>query len=218
MTSYRGRTPAAPVSTARHLGRLHQDLSDLGRRLREAIALAVGRAASDVVIEAVCHALAGVDTFCPPPYGPARWPDLHRDSWYGHEEPAWSPGAGYPDEVAPHGRDPYRGGELFGADPDETPGPEGAPRAGAWVLGLAAGLEVAAWCLRNVPGLTPSQAALAAALVAVAAALLGGESVLAAVGLAAAAVRLLALAAAARSGAAALRRPAAGGPEEPARP
>jgi hypothetical protein len=217
MTPYRGRASAAPVGPARHLGRLHQDLRDLGRRLREAIAQAVGRTAADVVTESVRHVLADVGTACPPSYGPALGPGLPREPWYGTHESAWSSEEDYVDDGGPYRRAAYRGREAFDTDPAGAPGPDGVPRAEAWVLGLADGLEVAAWWLRQSPHRAPGQAALDAALVAVAAALLGGESVLAAVGLAAAAVRLLALADAARSGAAALRR-AAGGLDEPDRP
>jgi hypothetical protein len=103
------------------------------------------------------------------------------------------------------------------ADPAGTPGQDEAAREEAWILLLAAGLEVVSWWLRHSPGLTPGQAALAAALVTAVVALLGGESVLAAVGLAAAALRLLAVADAARSGAAALGRAVDEG-DEPGRP
>jgi hypothetical protein len=66
MTSYRGHASPAPAGPARYLGHLHQDLTDLGRRLREAIAQAVGRTAADIVTESVRRALAGALTLPPP--------------------------------------------------------------------------------------------------------------------------------------------------------
>jgi hypothetical protein len=207
MTSYRGHASPAPVGPARYLGHLHQDLTDLGRRLREAIAQAVGRTAADIVTESVRRALAGALTLAPP-HGPAIVAGLSRDPRYGPGEPAWPPEDDPLDEGGQYRRDAYRGGEAFDGDPARTPGQDEGPREEAWILRLAAGLEVASWWLRNSPGLTPGQAALAAALVAAVVALLGGGSVLAAVGLAAAALRLLAVADAARSGAAALGRAA----------
>src|ERR1700731_3691853 len=142
---------------ARHFSRLRRSLEALYDRLREAIAVAVARAAEDAVREAVSGLLADTPPLSPPDY-PRRnfassgaWrdpndPDEELRRW---EENLDNEDAAAAREVGPR------------VQPDEnTPEPARLRRA------LAEGLQAASWWLRR-EGRFPVLTALSAGLVVV---------------------------------------------------
>jgi hypothetical protein len=180
---------------ARHFGRLRRSLEALYDRLREAIAVAVARAAEDAVREAVSGLLA--DT---PPLGPPDYP--HRNFapsgvWRDPNDPdeelcRWE------ENLDADYATPTRNEAGPRVQPDEpSPEPTRLRRA------LAEGLQAASWWLRR-GGRFPVLTALSAGLVVVLASYTGGPLAGAGVALAGSALGLLSFAHAVHSGAGAL--------------
>src|SRR5260370_148877 len=195
MRLFRSVIDAGSRWLARHFQRLRRSLEALYDRLREAIAVAVARAAEDAVREAVSGLLA--DT---PPLSPPDYP--HRNfapsgAWRDPNDPdeelrRWEENLDN-DYAAAASRE-------VGArvQPDEpAPEPTRLRRA------LAEGLQAASWWLRR-DGRFPVLTALSAGLVVVLASYAGGPLAGAGVALAGSALGLLSFAHAVHTGAGAL--------------
>ena len=180
---------------ARHFQRLRRSLEGLYDRLREAIAVAVARAAEDAVREAVTGLLA--DT---PPLGPPDYPRRNfapAGTWRDPNDPdeelrRWE--ENLDDDYAAAARS--EAGPQVPPD-EQTPEPTRLRRA------LAEGLQAASWWLRR-GGRFPLLTALGAGLVVVLASYSGGPLAGAGVALAGSALGLLSFAHAVHSGAGAL--------------
>jgi hypothetical protein len=180
---------------ARHFQRLRRTLEALYDRLREAIAVAVARAAEDAVREGV-HALLA-DT---PPLGPPDYP--HRNfapsgAWRDPNDPdeelrRWE--ENLDDDYAAATR-----GEVGPRVLPDEPSPEPTRLRRA----LAEGLQAASWWLRR-DGRFPVLTALSAGLVVVLASYAGGPLAGAGVALAGSALGLMSFAHAVHTGAGAL--------------
>ena len=123
---------------------LAQRLEQLGGRLREGIARVVGQTVAEGVHQAVRAALE-----CRPP-APEERP-VHPPPWDGH-------GGLLPDDV-----DHPQPFDEMGWEPAPAtapPPPEPARPVPRWRSALWAGLQAAAWWLRNCPGGRPVGAAL----------------------------------------------------------
>src|SRR5262245_48054685 len=165
---------------ARHLHRLRRTLEGLYDRLREAIAVAVARAAEDAVREGVHALLAHTPPPSPPDYprnhfNPSGWGDDEDD-----ELRRW--------ENLDYEQEPRERNEPSAQVPssEETAGPTRLRRA------LAEGLQAAGWWLRR-GGRFPVLTALGAGLVVVLASYAGGPLAGAGVALAGSALGLLSL-------------------------
>src|SRR5262245_9799775 len=166
---------------AKHLNRLRRTLEGLYDRLREAIAVAVARAAEDAVREGV-HALL-MDT---PPPSPPDYPRSHftPPGWRDDEEDElrrW-------EENLDHEQEPRDRSEPSAQVPpdEQTAEPTRLRRA------LAEGLQAAGWWLRR-GGRFPLLTALGAGLVVLWASYFGGPLAGAGVALAGSALGLLSL-------------------------
>jgi hypothetical protein len=186
---------------ARHFSRLRRSLEALYDRLREAIAVAVARAAEDAVREAVTGLLA--DT---PPLGLPDYPRRNftpSGAWRDPNDPdeelrRWEENLDNDYAAAARSEAGAR------VQPDEpSPEPTRLRRA------LAEGLQAASWWLRR-DGRFPVLTALSAGLVVVLASYTGGPLAGAGVALAGSALGLMSFAHAVHSGAGALA--AFGGP------
>jgi hypothetical protein len=186
---------------ARHVGRLRRSLEALYGRLREAIAVAVARAAEDAVREAVSGFLA--DT---PPLSPSDYPRRNvapSGAWRDRDDPdeelrRWE--ENLDDDYVTAARSEAR---PLGETGEQTAEPTRLRRA------LAEGLQAASWWLRR-DGRFPVLTALGAGLVVVLASYTGGPLAGAGVALAGSALGLLSFAHAVHTGAGALA--AFGGP------
>src|SRR5262245_6228453 len=166
---------------AKHLSRLCRTLEGLYDRLKEAIAVAVARAAEDAVREGVHALLTDKPPLCPPDYprrnfAPSGWEDDEFD-----ELRRW-------EENLDHEQEPRGRGEPSAHVPtsEETAEPTRLRRA------LAEGLQAAAWWLRR-GGRFPVLTALGAGLVVLWASYFGGQLAGAGVALAGSALGLLSL-------------------------
>src|SRR5262249_20809462 len=166
---------------ARHLNRLRRTLEGLYDRLREAIAVAVSRAAEDAVREGVHALLTDKPPLCPPDYPrshftPPGWRDTDDED---EELRRWE--ENLDQEQEPKGRS-----EANAQVPtsEETAGPTRLRRA------LAEGLQAAGWWLRR-GGRFPLLTALGAGLVVLWASYAGGPLAGASVALAGSALGLL---------------------------
>jgi hypothetical protein len=180
---------------ARHFSRLRRSLEALYDRLREAIAVAVARAAEDAVREAVGGLLADTPPLSPPDYPPRNfapsgaWRDLNDPD---EELRRWEENL---DEDYANAARSEAGSRV---QPEEqSPEPTRLRRA------LAEGLQAASWWLRR-GGRFPVLTALSAGLVVVLASYTGGPLAGAGVALAGSALGLLSFAHAVHSGAGAL--------------
>jgi len=180
MTPFRALTDAGGRSVADHIDRLRRSLDSFGRRLRDAVAAAVGDAVSGAVQAALRAALADLAGLAPaddepPPYGPP--------SYWGDPYDAWA--------------DP--GGPHRGPPADDSGGRDGEPpvgTAGRWPLVAFAGRRLLGALLRRLPEDWRRPAAVGVGLL-VAVAVVAG---LPAAGLARSALTLTALAGALRGG------------------
>jgi hypothetical protein len=169
---------------ARHFGRLRRSLEALYDRLREAIAVAVARAAEDAVREAVSGFLA--DT---PPLSPPDYP--HRNSapsgvWRDPNDPdeefrRWQESLDDDDETAARSET-----QPLGETGEPSPEPTRLRRA------LAEGLQATSWWLRRGDHFSVLTA-LGAGLVVVVASYAGGPLAGAGVALAGSALGLLSI-------------------------
>ena len=168
----------------RHLNRLRRTLEGLYDRLREAIAVAVARAAEDAVREGV-HALL-MDT---PPLSPPDYPRSHftpssgwRDTDDEYDElHRWEENQDY--EQEPRGR---------GEPSAQVPTDEQVPETTRLRRALAEGLQAASWWLRRGEHFSVLTA-LGAGLVVVLASYAGGPLAGAGVALAGSALGLLSI-------------------------
>src|SRR5262245_17295799 len=163
---------------ARHLNRLRRTLEGLYDRLREAIAVAVARAAEDAVREGVHALLADTPPLGPPDYPrgqftPSEWGDDEGD-----ELRRWEENLDYEPE-------PRRRGEPSAHVPTDKQGAEPTRLRRA----LAEGLQAAGWWLRR-GGRFPVLTALVAGLVVLWASYAGGPLAGAGVALAGSALGL----------------------------
>ena len=186
---------------ARHFGRLRRSLEALYDRVREAIAVAVARAAEDAVREGVHALLADTPPLSPPDFPPRNFtqsgawrdpndPDEELRRWEENLDDDYETAA--PNEAQP-----------LGETGEPSPEPTRLRRA------LAEGLQAASWWLRR-GGRFPVLTALSAGLVVVLASYTGGPLAGAGVALAGSALGLLSFAHAVHTGAGALS--AFGGP------
>src|SRR5262249_49975982 len=130
---------------ARHLNRLRRTLEGLYDRLKEAIAVAVARAAEDAVREGVQALLLDKPPLSPPDYQPGPYPRSNwaPEGWRGTQDEddelrRWEENLDY--EPAPRGRS-----ETSAQVPAGEPTPEPARLRRA----LAEGLQAASWWLRR---------------------------------------------------------------------
>jgi hypothetical protein len=180
---------------ARHFGRLRRSLEALYDRLREAIAVAVARAAEDAVREAVSGLLADTPPLSPPDYPPRNF--APSGAWRDPNEPdeelrRW-------EENLDHEYAAATDGEAGPRNQPDEPAPEPTRLRRA----LAEGLQAASWWLRR-GGRFPVLTALSAGLVVVLASYTGGPLAGAGVALAGSALGLMSFAHAVHSGAGAL--------------
>jgi hypothetical protein len=180
---------------ARHFSRLRRSLEALYDRLREAIAVAVARAAEDAVREAVSGLLADTPPLSPPDYATRNFP-----SAAGWREP---------DDVDKELRrweenlnDDYAAAASSEAGP-RVPADEPSPEPTRLRRALAEGLQAASWWLRR-GGRFPVLTALGAGAVVVLASYTGGPLAGAGVALAGSALGLMSFAHAVHTGAGAL--------------
>jgi hypothetical protein len=185
---------------------LQAELDEVGQRLREMIAQALGHTIAQAVTESVHLALGGVSPLpSPPPSRSAIVPGRSSSLWQEPAQPDW-----LHDEDDRYGNDvqafrdddedAFRNEESLQTNAQES-------QDMAWSRSLAVGLEIAAWWLRQQQ--PPSHRRLV--LVGLAAAgvtLLGGEAVVLSARLALALLHLLVLADTCQSGAAVLYRAA----------
>jgi hypothetical protein len=180
---------------ARHIGRLRRSLEALYDRLREAIAVAVARAAEDAVREGVHALLADTPPLSPPAYPRSNF--APSGAWRDPNDPdeelrRWE--ENLDDDYATAAR-----GEMGARVPagEQSPEPTRLRRA------LAEGLQAASWWLRR-DGRFPVLTALSAGLVVVLASYAGGPLAGAGVALAGSALGLLSFAHAVHTSAGAL--------------
>jgi hypothetical protein len=205
MTSPDPRGSPSRRRLVRHLGRLQAELDEVGQRLREMIAQALGRTIDQAVTESVHLALSGHSPLpSPPPARPAIVPGRSSSLWQEPAQPDW-----LHDEDDRYGYDlpelRDREGQAFDDDQQSDTNASDESKDMAWSRSLAVGLEIAAWwLLQDQP---PSRRRLI--LVGLAAAgvtLLGGEALVLSARLALALLHLLVLADACQSGAGVLYR------------
>jgi hypothetical protein len=180
---------------ARHFQRLRRTLEGLYDRLREAIAVAVARAAEDAVREGVHALLADTPPLSPPDYPRRNF--APSGAWRDPNDPdeelrRWEENLD----------DDYATAVRSEARPLEQPS-EQAPEPTRLRRALAEGLQAASWWLRR-GGRFPVLTALSAGLVVVLASYTGGPLAGAGVALAGSALGLVSLAHAVHSGAGAL--------------
>jgi hypothetical protein len=171
----------------KHLNRLRRTLEGLYDRLRDAIAVAVARAAEDAVREGVSALLAATPALSPPDYPHRQYPRAN-----------FAPAAGWKDtddeydelrqweegldcETEPKGRS-----HAHPQVPAEGPSAEPARLRRA----LAEGLQAASWWLRR-GGRYPMLTSLGAGLMVLAASYVGGPLAGACIALAGSALGLL---------------------------
>src|SRR5262245_36693743 len=168
---------------AKHLHRLRRTLEGLYDRLREAIAVAVARAAEDAVREGVHALLMDTPPLCPSDYPRSNFtPSGWRDTDDEYEElRRW-------EEKLDQEQEPMGRSEPSAQVPssEEAAGPTRLRRA------LAEGLQAASWWLRR-GGRFPVLTALGAGLVVLWASYFGGPLAGAGVALAGSALGLLSL-------------------------
>jgi hypothetical protein len=155
---------------------LQAELDEVGQRLREMIAQALGRTIAQAVTESVHLALSGHSPLpLPPPSRPAIVPGRSSSLWQEPAQPDW-----LHDADDRYGRDLAelrdREEEAFDDDQQLATNASDERQETAWSRSLAVGLEIASWRLRQQQ--PPSHRSLV--LVGLAAAgvtLLGGEAV-----------------------------------------
>jgi hypothetical protein len=181
---------------ARHFSRLRRSLEALYDRLREAIAVAVARAAEDAVREAVSGLLADTPPLSPPDYSHRSF--APSGAWRDPNDPdeelrRWE--ENLDDDYATAARSEAR---PLGESGEPSPEPTRLRRA------LAAGLQASSWWLRRDGRPFPVLSALGAGLVVVLASYAGGPLAGAGVALAGSALGLMSFAHAVHTGAGAL--------------
>jgi hypothetical protein len=186
---------------------LQAELEEVGQRLREMIAQALGRTVAQAVTESVHLALSGDSPLpSPPPCRPAILPGRSSSLWQEPGQPDWLHDADdrYGSDL-PDLRD--REGQAFDDDQQLATNSSDESEDMAWSRSLAVGLEIAAWWLRQQQ--PPSRRRLVVVgLVAGGVTLLGSESVVLSARLALALLHLRVLADTCQSGAGVLYRAA----------
>jgi hypothetical protein len=145
---------------ARHLRRLCDNLQDLGVRLRDAIASAVGQSAGSAVQEVVGTLLAQREGSPQKSWSPRQSHRYPEDGWYSNRP--------FDDRRWPDDRDalydPPPEEDDWNTEPDEQA--VASSSRGRWLAVLAVGLQTAAWWLRQRAGRFTFLAALGCGLVA----------------------------------------------------
>jgi hypothetical protein len=184
---------------------LQAELDEVGQRLREMIAQALGRTTAQAVTESVHLALSGDGPLpSPPPSRPAIVPGRSSSLWQEPAQPDW-----LHDEDDRYGRDlpELRDREDQTLDGNQQLDTDASDKSQdmAWSRSLAVGLEIAAWWLRQQQ--PPSHRRLVlVGLAAASVTLLGGEALVLSARLALSLLHLLVLADTCQSGAAVLYR------------
>jgi hypothetical protein len=186
---------------------LQAELEEVGQRLREMIAQALGRTIAQAVTESVHLALSGHSPLpSPPPSRPAILPGRSSSLWQEPAQPDWLHDADdrYGSDL-PDLRD--REDQAFDDDQQLDTNASDESQEVAWSHSLAVGLEIAAWWLRQQQ--PPSRRCVVlVGLAAGGVTLLGGEAVVLSARLALALLHLLVLADTCQTGAGVLYRAA----------
>jgi hypothetical protein len=174
---------------AKHINRLRRTLEGLYDRLRDAIAVAVARAAEDAVREGVHALLADTPPLSPPDYTPNNYPRSN-----------FRPATGWGDnDIEDDELRHWEEGLDYETEPRErrdtsaqVPAGEQAPEPTRLRRALAEGLQAASWWLRRSDHFSVLTA-LGAGLVVVLASYAGGPLAGAGVALAGSALSLLSI-------------------------
>lgn len=196
--SHRSSLPAVlGRSLAAQLDRLHNTLTGLRQRLREAVVRSVGETVGATVREALRAVLAHTAPDEEPFVSddPPRYHDPPR--WHGQREPQWQDDWEWIDTTS----DPN-------LPPVDPPAPAPETRHGTATSLLLLVCQAAAWWLRRHAGPFPALAALGVGTACGLATYLGAPVVIAGAGLTGSALGLAVLAATVHGGAAALGRAA----------
>jgi hypothetical protein len=183
---------------------LQAELDEVGQRLREMIAQALGRTIAQAVTESVHLALSG-DSHLPslPPFRPAIVPGRSSSLWQEPAQHDWLHDADdrYGNDVQAFrddDEDAFRNEESLQTNAQESPNM-------VWSRSLAVGLEIAAWYLRQQQPPSRRQVVLVG-LAAASVTLLGSEAVVLSARLALSLLHLLVLADTCQTGAGVLYR------------
>lgn len=163
-----------PLTLAERLEQLNDNLQEMGDRLKEAIAAAIGTTVADAVRDTVHNLLGGEDRGLP----------QHRDSW---EDDNYRGGRRAWDEPD----DPWREPDPYDPQPlrrSVSPRRVGSNR---WGQALTAALQTSLWWLREQKSRRPVLATSAVALAAGVTAFFYGPALAAGVGVLASVVSLV---------------------------